>query len=57
MHAVGLQADSSQAPMLEAVEYEWQYWDVLSPSSKYIGTPSQEIEKEWDYLWQCKIFF
>jgi hypothetical protein len=52
-HLANPQSNSCQAPMIEVVEYEWQMWDVTSPS-KYTGSPTREIEMEWDYLWQCK---
>jgi hypothetical protein len=53
-HVAEHQADSAQAPMMEAVEYEWQTWDMTIPS-KYMGKPTSETEMEWDRLWQCKM--
>ena len=47
--------NSSQAPMMEAVEYEWKTWDVTNSSSTYVGNPNPETEMKWDYLWQCKL--
>jgi hypothetical protein len=41
--------------MIEAVEYEWQTWD-MSVQSEFMGQPTSELEAKWGHLWECRIY-
>ena len=49
-------ADSNAvAPALEAVEYhEENFAGIFHQPSKYRGTPTPELEAEWEALWDCE---
>lgn len=48
---------SPYSPALEAVEYEWRtYANEFEKESIYRGTPTPELEKAWEDLWQCKFY-
>ena len=51
---VAFVADGNSAPAMEAVEYEWRTFenDFFHPSI-YRGSPTLELEKAWDDLWDC----
>lgn len=39
--------------MLDAVEYEWRRF-LPSAGDSFGGNPTQDSEKRWDELWECK---
>lgn len=44
---------STWSPLLEAVEYEWRPFKEEEPNP-YYGKPTEQLEKTWGLLWECK---
>ena len=43
------------APLANAIQYDWVQFGDGSMPSMYKGSPTAELEKAWNDLWDCKL--